>query len=84
MQANKTEVMIWRFLRQKKAADLRWKRKNTHNFTVQVANREADAFRAVCAIEGVTPHSVLLRAIREMIARHAGEVSNVEPEEPRK
>ena len=63
---------------------MRWKRKNMHNFTVQVSNREADALRAACAAEGVTVHSVLLRAVREMIARHAGEVPSVEPEEPRR
>ena len=68
----------------KKAANRRWDAKNTHIFSVKVSNREAEAFRAVAAREGLTPHGLLLRAVREMIARHAGEVPSVEPEEPRR
>lgn len=63
----------------KRAADLRWQRKNTHIFSVKMRNQDADAFRAACQRRGVTPHSVFLRAAREMIAEEAG---SAEPEEP--
>lgn len=54
----------------KKEADYRWKRKNMHNFTVQMTNRDADALKAACAASGVTPHSVFLAAARAYIAAH--------------
>ena len=68
----------------KKRANRRWDAEHMHIFSVKVTNRDADAFRAAAAREGLTPHGALLRAVREMIARHAGEVPSVEPEEPRR
>lgn len=54
-----------------KAANLRWQAKNTHNFTVKMPNREADALREACARRGVTVHSVFLSAARALIAEDA-------------
>lgn len=53
-----------------KRANQRWDAKNMKHYGVKMANREAIAFDRACAAEGVTPHSVFLRAAREMIAAH--------------
>ena len=55
----------------KRAADARYEAKTYKIVAVKVRKSEAAAFHAACAAEGTTAYAVLLRCVREMIARHA-------------
>lgn len=59
----------------KRRANDRWDSTHSFRFSVKMGRGEADALKAACKADGLTPHAFFLRAARDLIAAHAEDTS---------